>query len=156
MTTPHITIAQLRARAGSRAFQSGWHLIDQPMIDAFAALTKDHQFIHTDPERAKDGPFGTTVAHGFLTLSLLSVMAEQALPPLAGLRLSINYGFDRLRFIAPVPAGSEVRADLQVQAVDTDKPGQVKVTWDVQVIIRGQDKPALVAQWIHLHLVDAE
>lgn len=155
MTTPHITIAQLRARAGSRAFQSGWHLIDQPMIDAFATLTKDHQFIHTDPERAKDAPFGTTVAHGFLTLSLLGVMAEQALPPLAGLRLSINYGFDRLRFIAPVPAGSEVRADLQVQAVDTDKPGQVKVTWDVQVIIRGQDKPALVAQWIHLHLVEA-
>jgi acyl dehydratase len=83
-------------------------------------------------------------------------MAEQALPPLPGLRLSINYGFDRLRFIAPVPAGSEVRADLQVQAVDTDKPGQVKVTWDVQVSIRGKDKPALAAQWIHLHLVDAE
>jgi acyl dehydratase len=154
MTNSAINVAQLQTQIGQQVGVSGWHRIDQAMIDAFADLTQDHQFIHKDPVRAATTPFGGTVAHGFLTLSLLSVMAEQALPPLAELRLSINYGFDRVRFIAPVPAGSDVQGHLRLQAIDTDTPGQVRLTWDVQVMIRGQEIPALAAQWIHLHLID--
>ena len=152
MTGSVITTEALAALTGQEVGTSDWHRIDQPMIDAFAALTQDTQFIHTDPARAADGPFGTTVAHGFLTLSLLSVMAQEAVPPLAGLRHSVNYGFDRVRFVSPVPVGKDVCAVLRLAAVDAETPGQVRLTWDVSVMIRGRVKPAIVARWIHLHL----
>ena len=146
-----ITAEALRQLTGQEVGTSAWHRIDQPMIDAFAALTQDHQFIHVDPEAAAAGPFGTTVAHGFLTLSLLSVMAQEALPPLAHLRHSVNYGFDRVRFVSPVPVDKDVRAVLTLADVDTAQAGRVKLSWDVNVMIRGRIKPAIVARWLHLH-----
>ena len=152
MTGSVMTTEALAALTGQEVGTSDWHRIDQPMIDAFAALTQDTQFIHTDPARAADGPFGTTVAHGFLTLSLLSIMAQEAVPPLEGLRHSVNYGFDRVRFVSPVPVGKDVCAVLRLAAVDAEAPGQVRVTWDVSVMIRGRVKPAIVACWIHLHV----
>ena len=148
-----ITAEALRLMTGQQVGESAWHRIDQPMIDAFAALTQDTQFIHVDPVAAAEGPFGGTVAHGFLTLSLLSVMAQEALPPLAHLRLSVNYGFDRVRFVSPVPVDTDVRGVLTLIAVDTPQHGQLKLVWDVAVMIRGHPKPAIVARWIHLHYI---
>ena len=146
-----ITAEALHRMTGQLVGVSAWHRIDQPMIDAFAALTKDHQFIHVDPAAAAPGPFGTIVAHGFLTLSLLSVMAQEALPPLENLGHSFNYGFDRVRFVAPVPVDKEVRAELTLVEVEATQAGRLKLTWDVSVMIRGRTKPAIVARWLHLH-----
>ena len=153
MDGPAITTKALLQTVGQEVGRSHWHRIDQAMIDAFADLTKDHQFIHVDPQRAAVSPFGTTVAHGFLTLSLLSVMAEEALPPLADLLHSVNYGFDRVRFIAPVPVDSDVQAILRLKEMDTTRPGQVKLGWTVTVAMRGCDKPAIAAEWLHLHYI---
>ena len=146
-----ITAGALRQMTGQKVGRSAWHRIDQPMIDAFAALTQDHQFIHVDREAAAAGPFGTTVAHGFLTLSLLSVMAQEALPPIAQLHHSVNYGFDRIRFVAPVPVDSDVRAELTLAEADGPQTGRIRLAWDVDVMIRDHSKPAIVARWLHLH-----
>ncbi len=151
MTDQTITIAALAAQVGHVVGQSGWHLIDQDMINRFADLTLDRQFIHLDTTRAAHTPFGATIAHGFLTLSLLSVMAEEALPPIANLAMSINYGFDSLRFVAPVRAGSAVRAQLLLANIDTSVAGQVQLAWDVTVEIADNAKPAIVARWLHRH-----
>src|SRR5580692_7213184 len=104
-----ITIDELIALAGSETGVSRWFTIDQKRIDAFAEITEDRQFIHIDPEAARATPFGGTIAHGFLTLAMLSAMAKDALPPLAGVALGVNYGLDRLRFLTPVKAGARVR-----------------------------------------------
>lgn len=127
---------------------SDWIVVDQSMIDRFAALCGDDQYIHVDPIRAADGPFGGTVAHGFLTMSLLSTMARQVMPRSAGARMGVNYGFDRLRFVAPVPAGSRVRGMFTLDTCDTSMPGELRLTWDVTVEVEGGAKPALVARWL--------
>lgn len=144
-----ITVDQLAAQVGQEVGTSRWFPVTQAMIDAHAKTTEDHQFIHTDPTRARaETPFGGTIAHGFLTLSLLSAMAYDALPDLAGARMGVNYGFNRLRFLAPVPAGAELRGRFQLAALDRETAGQVTLTLNVVVDIRGQDKPALIAEWI--------
>ncbi|PRX35347.1 Acyl dehydratase [Meinhardsimonia xiamenensis] len=148
MTARALTPAEMAARLGEELGVSRWFTIDQPMIDAFAALTEDDQFIHTDPERARKTPFGGTVAHGFLTLSLLSAMAYDAEPPLAGARMSVNYGFDRLRFVAPVPAGARVRGRFVLAGLEERRPGEVTLAWDVTVEIEGAERPALAARWL--------
>lgn len=150
-----LTLTQMTSLVGTEVGVSAWHRIDQALIDAFAKVSGDTQFIHTDPARAAATPFCGTIAHGFLTVSLLSTMAAEAQPQLAGLRMSVNYGFDRLRFISPVPVDSDIRARFTLAALDERQPGEVTVAWDVTVEIRGQDKPALIARWLNRRYLDA-
>ncbi len=128
---------------GDRFGPSSWIDVPQERIDAFADATGDHQWIHVDPERAADGPFGTTIAHGYLTLSLLPAASYEVIPSPGG-GMAINYGLDRVRFPAPVPVGSRVRASFEVGAVDEAEWGrQVKMTATVER--EGGDKPVCVA-----------
>lgn len=128
---------------------SEWQLVDQSMIDRFADATLDHQFIHVDPARAAKTPFGGTIAHGFLTLSLLSRLAETTPRP-AGpkIQMGVNYGFDRVRFIQPVRCGSRVRSASTLIAVEEKRPNQFQQSVEVAVEIDGFEKPALTATWL--------
>jgi acyl dehydratase len=139
-------VDELRAAAGSRVGVSEWITVDQSQVDMFADATQDHQWIHVDEERAKDGPFGTTIAHGFLTLSLLPAFIAQTYR-IDGGRMGINYGLNRVRFTAPLPVGSRVRADVELIDV-ADVAGGVQVTTKVTVDIEGSERPALVAEWL--------
>ncbi len=129
---------------------SKWIRIDQAMIDAFAAATGDTQYIHTDPDAAKESPYGGTIAHGFMTLSLLSQMIADAVPRTAAESTGINYGFDRIRFVAPVRAGAQIRGRFTLAKYAEPKPGVIEMQWNVTVEIKGEDKPALIAQWKNL------
>ncbi|MCB1395398.1 MAG: MaoC family dehydratase [Rhodobacter sp.] len=141
-------MSALADRIGEVVGASDWILLDQARIDAFADVTEDHQFIHVDPARAADSPFGGTIAHGFLTLSMLSRMAAQALPVLGEVRESLNYGFDKIRFLTPVPSGARVRGVFTLQGTE-DKPGNRQMLrFAVAVEIEGTDRPALVADWL--------
>lgn len=143
------TLDELRGMVGTEIGVSRWITVDQDMINRFADVTDDHQFIHLDPVRAKaETPFGGAVAHGFLTLSLLSTMIYEAGPALKGIASSVNYGFDRIRFISPVLSGSRIRGRFFLAELDESKPGEVTYRQDVTVEIEGADKPALVARWI--------
>jgi acyl dehydratase len=145
---PKIDAAKLESLIGEEVGVSDWTALDQEKIDAFAELTFDPYFIHTDPERAKrETPFGSTIAHGFLTLSMLSAMAYDALPDIEGRTMGMNYGFDKIRFISPVPAGSKIRGRFKISEV-TRKPGQAVVRYAVSIEIEGKDKPALAAEWL--------
>ena len=129
---------------------SGWLVIDQARIGAFAEATEDRQFIHVDPDAAAQTPFGGTIAHGFLTLSLLSRMAAEAIlvPPTA--KMIVNYGLDRVRFLAPVKSGKRVRGRFTLESIDQKAGGQLLLRHLVTVEIEGEDKPALSAQWLAL------
>nr|WP_249132224.1 MaoC family dehydratase [Bradyrhizobium diazoefficiens] len=130
---------------------SSWHLIDQPRIDTYADVTEDHQFIHVDPERAKkETAFGTTIAHGFLTMSMLSVMSYEVMPAIAGTTMGVNYGFDKLRFISPVRSGNRIRGRFVLAEAKLRKPNELQSRANVTVEIEGEDKPALVADWLGL------
>jgi acyl dehydratase len=122
-------------------------------INQFADCTLDHQYIHVDPERAKQTPFGTTIAHGFLSLSLLSYFATQYSIVIEGITMAINSGFAKVRFLAPVKVGSRIRAVAKVAAVAETKPGQFRIQTDVTVEIEGEDTPALVAEWIGVQII---
>ena len=142
------SLAALQARVGTELGVSEWTRIDQQTIDTFATLTGDTYFIHIDPERAaRETPFGGSIAHGFLTLSLLANMAYQVVPSVEGTKTGVNYGFNRLRFVAPVPSGSRVRGRFVLKALDAP-PGRWQATWDVTVEIEGGAKPAIVAEWV--------
>ncbi len=147
----------LAALTGTEVGVSRWQYVTQERIDAFADLTDDPQFIHVDPVRAeREGPYGTTVAHGFLTLSLLSPMARDALPEIAGARHGVNYGFDRMRFVAPVRAGKRVRGRFTLKRCERRADGALALTWTVTIEIEGEARPAVVADWIVLrYLVEA-
>ena len=150
-----MTLDDFRARVGGEAFTSRWFEIDQKRIDAFAEVTEDWQFIHCDPEAAARTPFGGTIAHGFLTLSLLSAMVYDAIPALAGATMGVNYGFDKLRFLSPVKEGARVRGVFRLGDL-REKPGEVTKYYDVSVEIEGSDRPALAARWIgRTYLEDA-
>lgn len=139
------------AMVGKEIGVSPWHLIDQKRIDAFAETTEDHQFIHVDPERAaRDTPFGTTIAHGFLTLSMLSVFNYEVIPKIAGATMGVNYGFDKLRFISPVRAGSRIRGRFTLTEAKMRAANELFSRTSVSVEIEGEDKPALAADWIGL------
>ena len=143
-----MNIAQLRSLIGQEAGVSGWLTVNQLMIDTFAAITGDDQWIHTDPERARtQSLYGGTIAHGFLTLSLLSRLSREAVEVEGEFGMRINYGLNRVRFPAPVPVGSRIRARLKVQAVD-DFEGGYQIVWLATVEVEGSEKPALVAEWI--------
>ncbi len=145
----HATLDQMRERVGGDFGASDWMAIDQPMVDAFAKLTFDEYFIHLDPERAaRETPHGGTIAHGFLTLSLLSQMAYQVCPRIEGTKSGVNYGFNRLRFVAPVRTGSRVRGHFRLKEFDLQPGKRWTATWDVSIEIDGSDKPAIVAEWL--------
>ncbi len=138
----------LQAEVG-RTYVSDWLLVDQPMIDRFAEVTGDHQFIHVDPERAASTPFGGTVAHGFLLLSLLPrLQAGMDRPRPDGLRMAVNYGFERVRFVTPVRSGRRVRASSTLASVEEKRPGQLQQLADVVLEVEGAVKPAMTAVWI--------
>ena len=147
---PVASIEEIALKVGQEVGLSGWIEIDQARIDTFADVTEDRQFIHVDPEAAARTPFGGTVAHGFLTLSLLSRMAADAMPIPAGVRMGVNYGFEKVRFMAPVRSGKRVRGRFRLERLDEKRPGQWQFTHQVTVEIEGEDKPALVADWIGL------
>jgi acyl dehydratase len=141
-------IAELKSLVGQAIGTSDWFTVTQAHIDSFADVTGDRQWIHVDKERARTAsPFGTTIAHGFLTLSLLSQLHAQAVQIHGDFKLAINYGLNRVRFPSPVPAGSRIRAQSTLQSVE-DIPGGIQVVWLVTVEIEGHPKPALVAEWV--------
>lgn len=144
-----LTVSALKDLIGEEVGVSSWHEVRQDQIDAFADVTKDHQFIHVDPDKAADTPFGGTIAHGFLTLSLLSAMGLEAQPKISGAVMGINYGFDKVRFLMPVQTGSRVRGRFVLSDVKQTRPGEVDVTWASTVEIEGGKRPALVAEWLN-------
>ncbi|MGY4505913.1 acyl dehydratase [Bradyrhizobium sp. GM24.11] len=148
---PPITLEAYQAIVGKEIGVSSWHMIDQPRIDTYADVTEDHQFIHVDPERAKrETAFGTTIAHGFLTMSMMSVMSYEVMPAIAGTTMGVNYGFDKLRFISPVRSGKRVRGRFVLAEAKLRKPNELQSRTNVTVEIEGEDKPALVAEWLGL------
>jgi len=147
---PLASLDEIRAKIGQEVGVSSWLTVDQPRIDAFADATEDRQFIHTDPAAAAQTPFGGTIAHGFLSLSLLSRMGGEAMLLPEGLRMAINYGLDGVRFLAPVRAGSRVRGRFMLDSVEEKAPGEILMRHTVTVEIEGEDKPALTALWLKL------
>jgi acyl dehydratase len=145
-----IALHDYKALVGKEVGVSRWFEVPQERIDRFADVTEDHQFIHVDPERAKGTPFGGAVAHGFLTMSLLAPMAFDGQPTLAGTVMSVNYGFDRVRLMAPVRAGSRIRAHFLLKEVVDRGPKEIMARTEVTVEIEGGGKPALVADWLGL------
>jgi acyl dehydratase len=146
----YATLDALRETLGKEAGVSDWLTVSQEMINQFADATGDHQWIHLDRERAKaESPFGTTIAHGFLTMSLLVRLVGEAVQIEQQPRLSVNYGFNRLRFVSPVPSGARIRARVVTNAIkDVDGGKAVEICWGVTVDLEGLDKPALVAEWL--------
>ena len=138
----------LAARVGTEIGVSDWITVTQPMVDTFAQVTGDEYFLHVDPGRAAALPFGGTIAHGFLTLSLLAPMGYQACPYVEEARFPLNYGFDRVRFVAPVPVGRRVRGHFVLRSAEAVSGSQRQLTWDVSVEVEGGSRPALVAQWL--------
>jgi acyl dehydratase len=142
-----MTIEELQAKVGETIGVSDWFDIGQDRINRFADATDDHQFIHVDPERAKDSPFGQTIAHGFLTLSMLAPFLEKGFP-MPPHEMKVNYGFDKVRFIAPVKSARRIRGHFKLKDLSEKRPGQWQATSEVTVEIDGEDKPALIADWI--------
>ena len=156
MAPVEIPLSELHDWIGREVGTSEWCLIDQARIDAFAQCTEDFQFIHLDPEAARSqAGFAGTIAHGFLVLSMLSSLAYQAGLKLKGARVSINYGFDKIRFVNPVLSGSAIRARFVLAEVVERQPGQWLLAYDVRVEVKDSDKPALVARWLTLLVVGA-
>lgn len=139
--------ADFEAMVGKEIGVSSWFDITQDRIDTFADCTEDWQFIHVDPEKAKQSPFGTTIAHGFLTLSMLSAMIYE-MPSIEGVKMGVNYGFNKVRFVSPVRVGSKIRARFVLASIEEIRPGEVQTLMNVTIEIEGETKPALVAEWL--------
>lgn len=150
-----VLLEQERAKIGTEIGLSKWIELGQDRIDAFADLTDDHQFIHVDQEAAKHGPFGGTIAHGFLTLSFAARMAMDALELLPNQVMFINYGFEKVRFLAPVKAGACVRGRFTLKDVALRDAGQMLHTFDLSIEIEGEDKPGVAATWLSLAIFRA-
>ena len=147
MAAAALNVRELEGRIGQEVGVSPWVEVAQERIDLFAKAIDDPQWIHVDPERAKHSPFGTTIAHGFLTLSLLSKFIESTFS-FADRKMGVNYGLNRVRFTAPLPSGSRVRARFKPLKCEKIDGNGVQVTWDVTVEREGSDKPVLVAEWL--------
>ena len=144
-----ITTAQMSQLVGQHLGTSQWVLVDQAMIDKFADATGDHQFIHVNEAAAKMTPFGGTIAHGFLTLSLFPrLVAESDVPRVEGIKMGVNYGGNKVRFLTPVRSGKRVRGQFKLLALEEKRPGQWQQTLEFSVEIEGEDKPALIAEWM--------
>jgi acyl dehydratase len=150
---PLASLDEIRSRIGSEVGVSSWLTIDQQRINEFADATEDRQFIHTDPETAARTPFGGTIGHGFLTLSMLSRMAAEGMLVPDSIKMAVNYGLDRVRFIAPVRSGKRIRGRFRLDSVDEKAPGQLLLRHTVTVEIEGEEKPALTAEWLGLLFV---
>ena len=150
---PIVPIADIRDRVGKEIGVSSWLTMDQHRIDEFAESTEDRQFIHVDPQAAAQTPFGTTIAHGFLSLSMLSRMAADAMLVPDSMRMAVNYGLDRVRFIAPVKSGKRIRGRFRLDSIEEKAPGQLLLRHTVTVEIEGEEKPALTAEWLGLLFV---
>ena len=150
---PIASLEDIRARIGEEVGVSSWLLVDQARIDAFAEATEDRQFIHTDPAAAAATPFGGTIAHGFLTLSLLSRMAAEAMLIPDSIKMAVNYGLEEVRFLAPVRSGKRIRGRFKLDSVDEKGPGRVLMRHRVTVEIEEEDKPALSALWLGLMII---
>lgn len=144
-----MTPEELQAKVGETIGTSEWILVDQEMIDKFADATGDHQFIHVNPQMAAMTPFGGTIAHGFLTLSLIPVLTEKSdIPRPGGIKMALNYGGNRVRFLKPVRAGKRVRAHFKLLEMELKRPGQWQQTVEITLEIEDEDKPGYVAEWI--------
>jgi acyl dehydratase len=150
---PIATLDEICSRIGEEVGVSSWLLIDQQRIDQFADATEDRQFIHTDPKAAAQTPFGGTIAHGFLSLSMLSRMAAEGMLVPDSVKMAVNYGLDRVRFIAPVRSGKRIRGRFRLDSVEEKAPGQLLLRHTVTVEIEGEEKPALTAEWLGLMFV---
>ena len=147
---PLASLDQIRSSVGQEVGVSSWLTVDQARIDEFADATEDRQFIHTDPSAASQTPFNGTIAHGFLSLSLLSRMGAEAMLLPEGMKMAVNYGFDRVRFLAPVKSGKRVRGRFVLDSAEEKAPGQLLLRHTVTVEIEDEDKPALTAVWLGL------
>ncbi len=146
---PIVTIDEMKAMTGQPIGTSEWLTVSQEMIDKFADATGDHQFIHIDVEKAKLTPFGGTIAHGFLSLSLMPVLTQMTdMPRLDGIKMGVNYGGNKVRFLAPVRSGKRVRGHFKLLEIEEKRPGQFQQTIEYTLEIEGEDKPALIAEWI--------
>ena len=144
-------LEDMAARVGEVIGISDWYLIEQARIDKFADTTEDHQFIHVDPEAAKATPFGQTIAHGFLTASMLAPMMAGLDKP--DVKMSVNYGFNKVRFLSPVKSGKRIRGHFKLLELAEKRPGQWQQTVEATIEIEGEQKPALLAEWIFQHFV---
>ncbi|HCE7954231.1 TPA: MaoC family dehydratase [Pseudomonas aeruginosa] len=153
MTNRIVSADELRQLIGKDLEPSPWVLLDQQRISDFADVTEDQQFIHVDPEKAKATPFGGTIAHGLLTLSMLPSLIEKTVPALEGMKASINYGYNKVRFLAPVRSGKRIRAKFVIADFSEAGPGRYQVLTTITVEIEGEEKPALIAEWISMVLV---
>jgi acyl dehydratase len=150
---PLATLTEIKSRIGEEVGVSSWITVDQARIDAFADATEDRQFIHVDPEGAARTALGGTIAHGFLSLSLLSRMGAEAMLLPDGMKMAINYGLERVRFLAPVRSGKRIRGRFTLDSVEEKAPGKVLMRHAVTVEIEGEEKPALTAVWLTLLFV---
>ena len=141
-----VTLEELKAYEGRELIPSGWIEIDQARIDKFADCTDDHQYIHVDPARMKDSEFGCTIAHGFLSLSLMAGHGSVDWPQLENTVLNLNYGLDRLRFLQPVKVNSKVRIHTKIVSITEKSPGRVLVKTEKSMEIEGEAKPAIIAE----------
>lgn len=148
--TKLLPLGDYLARKGTALGTSDWIEVTQDRIDRFADVTGDHQFIHVNPELARQTPFGTTIAHGYLTLSLLSRMAYDVLPGIEGTKMGVNYGLNSVRFLAPVKSGKRVRGHFTMKDASERSPGVIQTVTEVTVEIEGEAKPALAAEWVTL------
>ena len=147
------TVETVSDLVGKETGVSDWLTIDQERINAFADVTEDHQFIHVDPEAAKATPFGAAIAHGFLSLSMLTKLAAGSVVVLEGVKMGVNYGFDKVRFAAPVKSDKRIRGRFTLMSADQKIPGQWTFKYAVKVEIEGEDKPALIAEWLTMQFV---
>jgi len=148
-----VTKEELLKFVGAEVGVSNWIMIDQKRIDHFAEVTEDDQFIHVDPIKAAATPFGGTIAHGFLTLSMLSKLAEMVLLRIRGAKMGVNYGFEKVRFMNPVRSGKRIRARFTLMQADERAPGQWACKYAAKVEIEGEEKPALIAEWLTMQIV---
>ncbi len=152
---PPVRLEDLKGAVGTEIGISPWREVTQDMISQFADVTDDFNFIHVDPERAKaETPFGGTIAHGFLSLSLLSTLAYETIPALEGRAMGINYGFDSIRFAAPVKSGARVRAKFDLANVKIRPSGYIQIAYDVTMEIEGSVKPAFTARWLTIAIME--
>jgi len=147
---PLASLEEIRAKVGEEVGTSSWLTVDQARIDTFAEATEDQQYIHVDAEAAAKTPFGGTIAHGFLSLSLLSRMGAEVFLYPAGVKMALNYGLDRVRFLAPVKSGKRIRGRFTLDSVEEKARGQLLFRYTVTVEIEGEEKPALTAAWLGL------
>ena len=151
-----ISLEELKSRIGGEPRYSRWFVVDQERIDRFADVTEDWQFIHCDPDKAAETSFGGTIAHGFLSLSLLSAMSYDSEPAIEGAEMGINYGFNKIRFTSPVKVGSRVRAKFTTRAVEEKTPTMILTTTGIIVEIEGESRPALSAEWLGMTILKEE